>query len=92
MTPEQVRETVHRVTAKLFAVDPSTLGANTDLREDLGADSMALVEFVISLEEAFNLQMDNVVEMKVRTLGDVVRVIAEGVGAKTQTQSSGEQA
>lgn len=75
MTHQEIDLTVRQVASKLFSVKLEGLRRETDLATDLGADSMALIEFVISLEEAFNSQMDHVVDMEVRTIGDVIDVI-----------------
>ena len=77
MTPEEVDLTVRKVASRLFAVPVERLSESTDLKGDLGADSMALIDFVVSLEEAFDVQMDSVVDTDVRTLGDIVAVIAQ---------------
>ncbi|MBS4020905.1 MAG: acyl carrier protein [Dethiobacter sp.] len=43
--------------------------------EDLDADSLDIVELVMSLEEEFNLEISDEEVEKIKTVGDVVRYI-----------------
>jgi acyl carrier protein len=57
---------------------PLTL--DTRLREDLGADSLDLVELVFDLEQAFGVPLDEADVADLHTVGDVVRRL-EAAGA-----------
>ena len=75
MNRTEITSRVYRVTEKLFAVDESALNANTDLRDDLGGDSMTLVELAVNLEEEFDAEMGALAGAEVRTIGDVIDLI-----------------
>jgi len=45
--------------------------------EDLGADSLDVVELVMALEEAFDIDIPDEESEKIRTVGDAVRYIEE---------------
>lgn len=47
------------------------------LKEDLGINSIGLIYFVVGIEEAFGIKMDNVAFNTFATLGDVVSFIKE---------------
>jgi acyl carrier protein len=56
MTPAPVFETIADLLIKNFEVVPEQVKEDT-LLEDLGLDSLGLMEFVFALEDAFNLRI-----------------------------------
>ena len=48
-------ETVKKVLAAQLEDDPELITADTDIMDDLGADSLDLVELVMSLEEHYDM-------------------------------------
>lgn len=54
---------------------------------DVGADSLELVEFVMELEEAFNIQIPDTDYEKFRTVADVIDYVA----AKLEQRQTPEQ-
>ena len=66
--------------AEQFAVDESDVHPETSFEDDLGADSVDLVELVMELEEEFDIgeiPEDELVQMK--TVGDVVRYVGKSL-------------
>jgi acyl carrier protein len=51
MTPDQVLAVVQAAIATVLERDPSTVGRETRFKDDLQADSLALVEIVEIVEE-----------------------------------------
>ena len=49
------------------------------LAEDLGADSLSLIILVMELEDRFELKISDEAATQIRTVGDAVRLIQEGV-------------
>ncbi len=47
--------------------------------EDLGADSLDLVELMMSLEEEFSISADEEELTEIKTVGDVVKLIEENI-------------
>ena len=77
MSMEEIFKTIQNLVAEQFAVEPETVTMDTDLQEDLGADSVDLVELVMAMEEEFDLgeiQEDELPTIK--TVGDAVSFIA----------------
>ena len=77
MSMEEIFKTIQNLVAEQFAVEPETVTMDTDLQEDLGADSVDLVELVMAMEEEFEIgevQEDELGGMK--TVGDAVSFIA----------------
>ncbi len=54
-------------------VEASELTLETNLAEDLDADSLDLFQMISEIEEEFDVKFDNIEDIK--TIGDVVKVI-----------------
>ncbi len=54
-------------------VDASELTLETNLADDLDADSLDLFQMINEIEEEFDVKFDNIEDIK--TIGDVVKVI-----------------
>ena len=70
---EQIRDII----CKQLEINENDVTMDTNIRDDLGADSLDLVDLAISLEDEFEVEVpDNVIE-KFETVGDIVRFIEE---------------
>ena len=77
MSIEEIFKTVQELVAEQFAFEPEKVTMDTLFEEDLGADSVDLVELVMAIEEEFDvgeIQEDELGSLK--TVGDAVRYIA----------------
>ncbi|MEA4941325.1 acyl carrier protein [Oscillibacter sp.] len=77
MSNEEVFQTMRDLVAEQFAQEPDEVTMETSFEEDLGADSVDLVELVMAMEEEFDvgeIQEDDLSDLK--TVGDAVRYIA----------------
>ena len=78
--PAQIVETVRKRRAELLSVLPDRINVDT-VFDELGRDSMDVVELLMELEEEFDVQIripDDEIG-NVRTIGDLVRWI-DGCG------------
>jgi acyl carrier protein len=78
MTIEEIFKTMQDLVAEQFAVEPASVTMETSLEEDLGADSVDVVELVMAMEEEFDVgevQEDELTGMK--TVGDAVRYLSK---------------
>lgn len=55
--------------------DKVTLGAS--ITEDLGADSLDVVDLVMSLEEEFDMEIPDEAVENIKTIGDIVKFIED---------------
>ena len=61
--------------AEKLEKDPSTITLDSSLVEDLGADSLDLVELVMEVEEQFKLEIPDTDAAKLSKVRDIVQYI-----------------
>lgn len=66
---------VRRVLCKQLDVEEARLAPTASFTEDLGADSLSLVELTLALEEEFGIDIDDQDAEKIRTVQDAIRFI-----------------
>lgn len=72
-----VLEKVRGILAHQFDVAADTITADTNIMEDLGADSLDVVDMLMSLEDEFDVEIPDEEIEKMRTVADVVSYIEE---------------
>ncbi len=70
-----VETKVREIVCEQLGVAEDEVSANASFTEDLGADSLDIVELVIALEEEYDLEISEEDAEKIRTVGDVVGYI-----------------
>ena len=81
MSNEEIFAMMQKLIAEQFALDADTISMTTSFEEDLGADSVDLVELVMAMEEEFSvdeIQEDDLAGLK--TVGDCVRYLSGKLG------------
>ena len=68
-----VFEKIKDIVVEQLGVNEDEVKLETNFIEDLGSDSLDLFQVVMDLEDAFNVKVDNVENIK--TVGDAVRYI-----------------
>lgn len=69
-------EKIRDIIAEHFEMDVDGITEDTSLQDDLGADSLDILEMVMCLEDEYNVEIDIEEEMdKIRTIGDVVEFL-----------------
>ena len=79
MTTEEVFEKVKKVIVDQLGVAESSVTMEASFIDELGADSLDIVELVMALEEEFDIEIPDSDAEKVVTVGDVVEYIKENV-------------
>ena len=77
MTPEEIFAKIQRMISEQFALDADEITMSSAFVDDLGADSVDLVEMVMALEEEF--EIDEIPEdelAQLKTVGDCVRYLS----------------
>ena len=75
MNPDAIFEKVKEVIIDQLAVEDDAVKMETSFIDDLGADSLDIVELIMALEEEFDLQIPDSEAEKIMTVGDVVEYI-----------------
>jgi len=60
-----------------MGVDPGKVTEKASFIEDLGADSLDIVELIMTFEEEFDMEMSDEDAEKIATVGDVVNYIKD---------------
>ncbi len=82
MSNEEILKTMQDLVAEQFAVEPDEVNVNTSFEEDLGADSVDLVELVMAMEEEFDVGEIPESELsELKTVGDAVQFLAGKLNA-----------
>ena len=68
-------EKVKAIIAKELNIDESKITLESSLSEDLGADSLDLVELLMTLEDEFNVTVSDDEAIKLKTVEDIVKII-----------------
>ena len=64
-------EKIRDVLAKQFELDPETITAETNLIDDIGADSLDVVELIMALEDEFGVKISDDDVAKLTTVGRI---------------------
>lgn len=70
-------EKVRSILAAQLDIDEDKITENTDIAEDLGADSLDIVELMMSVEEELGITIDEDKVQGFKTVGDVAKFIDE---------------
>lgn len=79
MNTEEVFEKVKEIIVEQLGVAEASVTMEASFIDDLGADSLDIVELVMALEEEFDIEIPDADAEKVTTVGDVVDYIKENV-------------
>jgi len=70
-----VFEKVRDIIVEQLGVDPEEVKLESSFIDDLGADSLDIVELIMALEEEFDLEIPDKEAEKIATVGDAVEYI-----------------
>ena len=73
---DALKDRIRGLVAEQLGVDPGDLSSESDILEDLGADSLDVVELVMAIEESFDIEIPDEDAEGMRTLGDVEKYVA----------------
>ena len=78
-TQGEVYEKLKKIIVEQLGVDEGDVTMEASFVEDLNADSLDLVELIMSLEEEFATEISDEEAEKIKTVGDAVEYIQEHV-------------
>lgn len=78
MSVEEIFGIMRKLVAEEFVMEPDSVTMETSFEDDLGANSVDLVELVMAMEERFEIEEVAETELPaLKTVGDAVRFLAE---------------
>ena len=72
-----VEEKVKQIIVEQLQVDEAEVTPSASFQEDLGADSLDVVELVMEFEDVFKITIPDEDYEKIKTVGDAVKYIEE---------------
>jgi acyl carrier protein len=72
---DEIEDKVKKIIIEQLEVAPDKVKPEASFSEDLKADSLAVVELVLALEEAFKLEIPDEDTEKIKTVGDAINYI-----------------
>ena len=77
MAEKSVEQRVREIIVEQMDVNPDQVSLDAKFIEDLGADSLDVVELVMALEEEFGSEIPDEEAEKLLSVGDVVKYIED---------------
>ena len=75
-----VMEKVKGIIVEQLGVDEDEVTMEASFTDDLGADSLDIVELVMAFEEEFDIEIPDDAAEHIQTVGDAVKFIQERLG------------
>ncbi|HIS48927.1 MAG TPA: acyl carrier protein [Candidatus Gallacutalibacter pullistercoris] len=74
-----VFEKVKAILSEQFDVEEDTITNDTTITEDLGADSLDVVDLLMSIEDEFEIEVPDTEIENIKTVGELVKYIEDHV-------------
>ncbi|MDE7337290.1 MAG: acyl carrier protein [Clostridia bacterium] len=74
-----VFEKLSKIIADQLGLEQSKISKTTSLKEELQADSLDIVEIIMSIEEEFGIQVDDNDALAFKTVSDVADYIEKNI-------------
>ena len=78
-TSTELGERIRAIVSDQLGVEAGEIQAESKIADDLGADSLDVVELVMQLEDEFDIEVPDEAAESIRTIADVERYVAEHV-------------
>lgn len=77
MAEESVFDTVRTIIVDQLDVEEEKVTMDADIQNDLGADSLDIVDLVMSFEEEYEIEFPDDEVENIKTVGDIVKYIED---------------
>ena len=78
-----IAEDVKKIIVERLGVDPAEVTEVANFQNDLGADSLDIVELIMEFEKVFDIEIpDDDASENITTVGDAIKYIEDKVNAK----------
>lgn len=70
-----VFEEIREIIVAQMDCNPEDISMDTNITDDIGCDSLDVVEMLMAVEEKYGFELDNDEAIGIKTVGEVVRLI-----------------
>ncbi|MBQ7638310.1 MAG: acyl carrier protein [Clostridia bacterium] len=70
-------ERMREIICEFVDIDPESITLDTNIRHDLGLNSLELVNLAVEIEEEFEVEIPDREAMGLETVADAIRIIEE---------------
>lgn len=77
MSEDEIFEKLKKIISEQFEIDENTIKKDSTFTDDLAADSLDVVEFIMRIEESFNVEIPDEVAEGLNTVENVVKYISK---------------
>ena len=70
---EKLKKTIIKIIGKELDVPTRSIKDDTSIQDDLGADSLDVINIVMTIENNFNIEIDEDILTDFNTIGDIVK-------------------
>ncbi len=74
-----VFESIKKILSEQLEINPDIITMDTNIADDLGADSLDVVDMLMSIEDEFNVEIPDEKIESLRTVGSVVDYIQDNM-------------
>ena len=89
MDRQEVLEQLTQVATEVLGVEPGQVNEGASFKDDLDADSLDLVEFVMALEEKFSISVPEEKLEGIGTVGAAVDLVMDSMTAAAAESAGG---
>ena len=77
MKKEEIKQKVTDIVIDVLGLEASEVHESSHIQNDLGADSLDVVELTMNVESKFNIELGDAAEIeKIHTVGDLIEKVA----------------
>ena len=76
-----VFDKIKEIVVDMFEVDEDQVVLDADIQEDLGADSLDIVDFVMAIEDQFEVKIPDEAIENIKTVGDLVKYVESNMNS-----------
>lgn len=75
-----IEQKIKKIVSEHIGVEESEISLDSHLQDDLNSDPLSMADLVVSLEDAFKLNIPSEDSLKFATVGDIVDYITDKIG------------
>lgn len=70
-------EKIREVICRFVDIDPNSLTEDTNIRSELGLNSLELINIAVAIEDEFDVEIPDREVANIETLGDAIKIIEQ---------------